>query len=269
MNCEKFKRRLSLFLCMLMVLGTLVGPMSVFADEEVPADSEDTAPEAAVLTTGEDVSAEEGDASDDTAATDLSATEENAADDNYTADYDEETLKKLLEAESYREYTKHYEGVPVAGETITILAAEALNEELTTAEHSVIDAGEITTEATYGDAPKGDVLETGDSGETVFNFTVPKTGMYSIRVTYTSRPQLDSVSSDISTTIERMLYIDDQLPFSETRYLYFPRVWEYEYDKTEDGKTVIDEIDGEEYFAFPKDKNGNDTRPRRWEEVGS
>ncbi len=265
MNCEKFKRRLSLFLCMLMVLGTLVGPMSVFADEEVPADTEDTAPEAAVLTIGEDVSAEESDVSDDTAATVLSATEENAADDNYTADYDEETLKKLLEAESYREYTKHYEGVPVAGETITVLAAEAVNEELTTAEHSVIDAGEITTEATYGDAPKGDVLETGDSGETVFNFTVPKTGMYSIRVTYTSRPQLDSVSSDISTTIERMLYIDDQLPFSETRYLYFPRVWEYEYDQTEDGEMVIDEIDGEEYLAFPKDKNGNDTRPRRWE----
>ncbi len=263
MNCEKFKRRLSFFLCMLMVLGTLVGPMSVFADEEVPADTEDTASEAAVLTVGEDVSAEDGTQSDDAVV--LSATEENAAEDNYTADYDEETLKKLLDAGSYREYLKLYEGVPAANKDFTILAAEAVNEELTTAEHSVIDAGEVTTEATYGDAPKGDVLETGDSGETVFNFTVPKTGMYSIRVTYTSRPQLDSVSSDISTTIERMLYIDDQLPFSETRYLYFPRVWEYEYDKAEDGKTAVDEIGGEEYLAFPKDKNGNDTRPRRWE----
>ena len=262
MNCETLKRRLSFFLCVLMVLGTLVGPMSVFADEEDPADAE-AVPEATVLSDDEDISAEGEDVS---VLTTGSEPAENGSGDSYTADYDEETLQKLLGAKSYREYIKQYEGVPAAGKDFTILAVEAVNEELTTAEHSVMDAGEITTEHLYDDeAPKGDALETGDSGETVFNFTVPKTGMYSMRVTYTSRPQMDEVSSDISTTIERMLYIDDQLPFSETRYLYFPRVWEYEYDKDENGETAYDEIGGEEYLAFPKDKNGNDTRPRRWE----
>ena len=146
MNCEKLKRRLSLFLCALMVLGTLVGPMSVFADEEDPADAE-TAPEAAVLSDDEDISAEGEDVS---VLTTGSATVENGAGDNYTADYDEETLKKLLDAKSYREYLKQFEGVPAAGEDFTILAVDAVNEELTTAEHSVMDAGEVATDATYG-----------------------------------------------------------------------------------------------------------------------
>lgn len=266
MNCEKFKRRLSLFLCILMVMGTMVTPLSVFADEEVPETSEDTASEAAVTAVeDEDVSANGSEASDGASDADASAADETAADEGYTADYDEVTLKKLLEAVSYREYIQQYVNVPNTSEDVTVLAVDALNKELTTAETSIIDCSEISTEAAYGDAPEGQAVETGDSGNTVFNITVPETGMYSISFTYTSRPQADSVSSDISTTIERMLYIDDQLPFSETRYLYFPRVWEYEYDKTEDGDAAIDEIGGEEYLAFPKDKNGNDTRPRRWE----
>ncbi|MBE6686009.1 MAG: extracellular solute-binding protein [Ruminococcaceae bacterium] len=163
----------------------------------------------------------------------------------------------------------------------------------TTAEHSIIDASEIKdTKGVsadyfhYDEAVEGDVLVTGDTGETVFRFQVPETGKYAMRVTYTSNPQADAdaeqADAEISTTIERMLYIDGKLPFSEARYLYFPRCWTYEYQTLEEGKTLkemgydteryeVDEETGRiidkkyDCYTFPEDKNGNDTRPRRWE----
>ncbi|MBR5515017.1 MAG: extracellular solute-binding protein [Clostridia bacterium] len=163
----------------------------------------------------------------------------------------------------------------------------------TTASYELKDASEVKDTKgvvaghfSYEDEVTGTVLSTGDTGETVFRFNVEKTGMYAMRITYTSNPQADSdeelEDAEISTTIERMLYIDGKLPFSEARYLYFPRCWSYEYRTIEEGKTleemgydtdkyVVDEETGriidKEYdcYTFPEDKNGNDTRPRRWE----
>ncbi|MBE6572962.1 MAG: hypothetical protein E7652_01045 [Ruminococcaceae bacterium] len=131
------------------------------------------------------------------------------------------------------------------------------------------------------------VVATGGDDETVFRFYVEKGGMYCLKLTYSTNPQESDDESladaEISTTIERILYIDGKLPFSEARYLYFPRCWSYEYmtEDALDGKT-LEEVYGDdgrfvvnddgyiidtEYdaYTFPMDKNGNDTRPRRWE----
>ena len=252
MNCEKLKRRLALLLCVLTVAGTLTAPAAVYADDGDADDS--SAPDAAEVTA--------------TAGT--PATADAAEDDpdfygtpgmQYASSYDQETLKRLIDADSYRNYKRLYENVPTAKQTV-VITPDDLNEELTTAEHSLMDASEVSDRATYGEAPKGKVLLTGAQGQTVFNVNIPDTGMYAMRVTYGSITTAEDMTTEIATTIERMLYIDDVLPYSEARYLYFPRVWEYEFESDEDGNLVYDE-DG--FLQFPKDKNGNDTRPRRWE----
>lgn len=178
----------------------------------------------------------------------------------------------------------------------------------TTAQVSVIEAKDTkATDTNFEyvaeeDKVKGDdkVVSTGETGDTVFAFEIPEgqEGFYCINVTYTTNPQSSDdenlKDSEISTTIERMLYIDGKLPFSESRYLYFPRCWQYEYmtEGALNGKTLEEVYGDEEYngeprfyfsdklgldgtplimdrkynaYTFPMDKNGNDTRPRRWE----
>ncbi len=253
------KKVLSLFLVLVTLLGTLSMP-GVFADEETDADkTSDTAsdllgapemtveavddPEVAVATEGEELPEETAEPEDD---------------GQYHVTYDEETLNKLIGVDSYSAYSRKYKDVGKGSESVVINAVEAYNAEQSTAEVSV-ESG-----TAYGDGSiDADVLVTGGSGETVFNVTVPKEGMYAMKVTYASVVTNDEDATEISTTIERMLYIDDALPFSETRYLYFPRTWEYEYESDENGELIYDE----EYdcLTFPEDKNGNDTRPRRWE----
>ena len=236
MNFEKFKRRVALLLCALMVLGVLTAPMGVYADG-------DDAPVSATLSDGQSAS----------------GTGKNGM--QYSASYDAEFMKRLVDAESYRKYVTLYKNVPTATDTVTITPSD-LNEELTTATHSLVDASAVSDKHAYGgDVPTGKVLLTGREGNTVFDVDIPKTGMYSIRVTYGSIVDR-SDTTEISTTIERMIYIDDVLPFSEARYIYFPRFWEYEYDFDADGSPLRDE---EGFLQFPHDKNGNDTRPRRWE----
>jgi hypothetical protein len=90
----------------------------------------------------------------------------------------------------------------------------------------------------------GDSLYMADKGKTSWTFTVPETGRYALRITYYP-------IKGTNTTIERMLYIDGKLPFSEARYFYIPRVWEYILNK-----------DG----GFDIDMNGNDIRPVRQED---
>ena len=238
MNREKLKRGISVLLCVLMAAGTLSMPLAVYADGPDGTD-----------TTG----------SGDAAA----ASTDNTLDETleYYASYDAELMKRLVSADSYRKYQNLYKNVPAAKQTVTLTYAD-LNEEKTTATHYLIDAKTVAENHAYGgEVPTGDVLFTGKEGETVFNVTIPETGMYSIRLTYASIVDKED-TTEIATTIERMLYIDNELPFSETRYLYFPRVWEYEYDLDEEGNPIYTE-DG--YLQFPKDKNGNDTRPRRWQ----
>ena len=237
MNWEKFKRRTALLLSVLMVSGVLTVPMGVYADDADTAAVAEPAEQAAAVT----------------------GVTANGM--QYSASYDAEFMKRLVDAESYRKYINLYKNVPTAEDTV-VITPDDLNEELTTASHSLIDASAVSDKHAYGDAvPQGKVLMTGREGNTVFDVDVPKTGMYSIRITYGSVVDRDD-TTEISTTIERMIYIDDELPFSEARYIYFPRYWEYEYDFAEDGSPLRDE---EGFLQFQHDKNGNDTRPRRWE----
>lgn len=241
------------------------------AKEETAADDETAAEDEAAL--------DNAAATDDTAVTDDAAAADQEADEDVVTDDDaaDDT---------------------VAAQTDKKVVDNAEREIITsTADVKIIDASEMNAGhfdyVDEEDYVTGKAVSTGASGETVFKFYVPKTALYSMNMIYTSNPQPSDdenmADTEISTTIERMLYIDGALPFSETRYLYFPRCWTYEYLTLEEGKSLEDMgYDPEDYtivevenpdgtvskrivdkeyncYTFPVDKNGNDTRPRRWE----
>ncbi len=286
------KVRITKFLALLMALVTLLGTLSMpalfAAEEDTEATSDSSvlgAPEMTVL------SAEDG-----------AQTGEALPEDEYHIEYDKKQLDKLIGVESYYSYTQKHKDMPKGEDTIVINAVESYLPDQSTANVEVVDG------AGYGDGSvSGDVLRTGDTGETVFKINVPKEGKYAVALNYASVVVNDEDATEISTTIERMFSIDGAMPFSECRYLYFPRCWEYEYyaiptateikakgidisgyevndnDMITNGDDALLEalgfdiddykLDNEgnlidrEYDCktFPKDKNGNDTRPRRWE----
>ena len=142
-------------------------------------------------------------------------------------------LKQLIEASAYKRYDARYESVSKGGSIITINAAE-YDAEGTTAAVEVKNNFEGST---------GSSLYMAERGLTTWKFNVPETGRYAMRITYFP-------VKGTNTTIERMLFIDGYLPFSEARYFYFPRVWGY----------ILDEENN-----FDIDMNGNDIRPVRQE----
>ena len=102
---------------------------------------------------------------------------------------------------------------------------------------------------------KGDALYMPSNGLTSWKFSVPSTAYYAIRVTYFPVTEFEGKEVSTFTTIERTLYIDGRIPFSEARYFYFPRTWVYEDCETDaDGR-----------YIFQTDASGNDVRPIRYE----
>ena len=135
-----------------------------------------------------------------------------------------------------------------------------------------------------------------DRGLTTFKIYVPETGMYAIDlqcypVAYHDVDG-DGVKEQVSTktTIERMFYIDGELPFNECRYLYIPRSWTYvgtngidelfregepkraDFDSDSEYKeayekwlTESEKLGGAGNFVWDKDMQNNDIRPDRLE----
>jgi len=83
------------------------------------------------------------------------------------------------------------------------------------------------------------VLICPDEGKVTWSFTVPEAGLYSIRLNYFPIPGKGS-------SIERMIEINGEVPFSEARNISFSRIWK---DDSE----------------ISQDSRGNDIRPRQSE----
>ncbi len=143
---------------------------------------------------------------------------------------------------------------------------------------------------------EGDELNgvyTPGSGKTTFKIEVPKSGMYSIDLLYFPVANYDVDGDGIAeqtstkTTIERMFFIDGELPFNECRYLYLPRSWEYvatngkdliyredepirsNYESDAAYKAAYEEwakeTGGSGNYLWDKDIQNNDIRPDRVE----
>ncbi|MBR5767832.1 MAG: extracellular solute-binding protein [Clostridia bacterium] len=145
---------------------------------------------------------------------------------------------------SYSDYSERYGSAQKASESIVIDATD-YDPANTTAEVRVLENIDGVSKALYMPS----------TGITSWKVSVPENALYAIRITYYPIAELDGVEVTTYTTIERTLYIDGRIPFSEARYFYFPRNWVYQ-DVTRNDDGTID---------FRKDAMGNDVRPIRGE----
>ncbi|MCD7832070.1 MAG: extracellular solute-binding protein [Firmicutes bacterium] len=186
------------------------------------------------LTITTSVSADDEDTTDETEETD------DGTDDSTTTSTSSHTslqeLSDTLNAESYAEYQEDYDYSTDkrATQSVTILAAEAVVEDETDAETEVY---------TDYNGVSGDSLYIGDTGTVTWTVNIPETGFYAMKIIYYPIDNKDN-------SIERMLYINGAVPFSEARYLAMTRIYVNEYSVDEDGN-----------YVFDTDINGNDIRP--------
>ena len=152
-------------------------------------------------------------------------------------------IRKLLYTPAYSDYLANYSNVPVATDEIVINAVN-YDKDATTAEVKAVKNFEGVSDALYTPA----------TGETVWKFTVPTTGMYAITLDYYAVGEFEGKNVSTYTTIERLMYIDDALPFSEARYLYFPRQWHYK------DSAFLKDADGN--FTYEYDSDGKVVRKR-------
>ncbi len=144
----------------------------------------------------------------------------------------------------YLEYLERHKNVEKAKESLFIDAAN-YDKANTTAAVEVLENFEGEASALYMPS----------TGVTSWKVNVPSDAFYAMRITYYPIAEYGGQEVTTYTTIERMLFIDGRVPFTEARYFYFPRNWKYE----EHG------VDDNGYCQFQTDASGNDVRPIRSE----
>ncbi len=147
-------------------------------------------------------------------------------------------ISAALNAISYLEYCNEHKDAVRANKEVTI-DASVYNKEMTDAAVEVYKDYE---------GMEGDSLFIPDSGKVTWDVKVPETGKYAIEVVYYP-------ISNKANSIERMFYINDEVPFAEARYLAMTKIWRNDYKKDENGNDV-----------FLSDINGNDIRPETYED---
>lgn len=165
----------------------------------------------------------------------LSAAKESA--DGQASSLATTTLKEIsdsLNTISYAEYASRYTNAE-RGTREFVVDVTKYDKEATTAEVEV--RSNVTDD--YG-VTQSKVLYTGDEGMVTWTVNIPQTGKYALEIVYSSE-------SEKTNSIERMLYINGKVPFSEARYLLMTKHWVHQYNE-ETGR-----------FAF--DSTGNEMRP--------
>ena len=113
-------------------------------------------------------------------------------------------IKELLNAISYEEYETKNEEVPKAESTVEVDIS-----------NYVVDNGD-------GFAMVDGGLFTPQTGSVSWTVDVPETGKYAMKIEYYP-------DQNRSTSIERILKINDKVPFAEARFLTLPKHWVNEY----------------------------------------
>lgn len=163
------------------------------------------------------------------------------------------SLVESLTDIDYEEYLKKYEDVPAAGKEIEIDGVD-YDKSMTTAKVSA-------EKGIYGD--KNEVLFIPTDGYATWKFDVAKAGLYTITVEYaaTTKEGRDGEVTSGANNIERVLYINNTVPFEETRTVSFKKTWTFAYTEDENGE-----------LRFEKDSSGTELRPApvfigQWESV--
>lgn len=159
------------------------------------------------------------------------------ADNKFYEDPNE--MKSYLDASSYTVYYERWKSKAPGSTTAEVILANS-NADL------VINSPACQDYASWPDMSLEQAESSvylPNSGSVTFEVEVPSDGLYYIVMKYYTI--LGTVNG-----IERKLYIDDAIPFSEASYLRFSKLWEYDYPTDEDGNPI-----------FQKDLNGNDLQP--------
>ncbi len=118
-----------------------------------------------------------------------------------------EELRELLNAISYDEYAERHADIPRATEAIEVPISEFVTEN---EEIKMVNVGGV------------DVLYTPQNGSVSWTVEVPSTAKYAIKIEYYP-------DQNRATSIERILKINDKVPFAEARFLTIPKRWVNEY----------------------------------------
>ena len=168
-----------------------------------------------------------------------SASEPEGTGDSIT-DVTLDDLRERLNAITYEEYSAKYKNVASAKEEIVIDVLENYD--------SDGEGFEIV------DRDGESALFTPQNGSVSWTVNIPETAKYAIRIDYYP-------DQNRATSIERILQINDKVPFSEARFLTLPKNWVNDYEDfeissdlvakaKEAGYNVI-EKDGKSYITFP------------------
>jgi len=136
-----------------------------------------------------------------------SAAEQDSSGSGSITDVSLEELRELLNAISYEEYAEANKDVPRGTETVEVPIADYVAE------------GEGFEYRTEGGR---EALYTPHNGSVSWTVNVPATGKYAIKLEYYP-------NQNRSTSIERILKINDEVPFAEARFLTLPKRWVNDY----------------------------------------
>jgi ABC-type glycerol-3-phosphate transport system substrate-binding protein len=159
------------------------------------------------------------------------------------------TLSGSLVQTTYQEYLDEYAPEEVSDTGVVLKSQEEVIAEKRVDAEVVIDALDYDADGT--DAEVSEVEDSTDGttalrsdgvGTVTWNFTVPETGFYNIDIIYRS-------VNDNTVDIERVMYINGRVPFTEARHLYLKKIWAFNYNS--DTREGVFDVDG----------NGNELRP--------
>ena len=142
-----------------------------------------------------------------------------------------QSILDVIRAISYDDYDELHSDAPRATKEVSVYAADAYDAETTTSEVAAEEHDGVRA------------LKTGSTGKVTLKINVPETARYVMKIEYCT-------VSDSINAVERILYINDKVPFSEARLLQMKKLWRYELVEQEDGT-----------MRFPVDGSGNELRP--------
>ena len=138
----------------------------------------------------------------------------------------------ILNAMSYTKYIAKYANKP-KGEKEIVISGLDYDKDATTAAVAEIDGH-------YG---VNDSLLVPEVGSVSWTFDIPKDALYTIVIEYCQ-------FKGKTNSIERVFYLNGDVPFSGARSIILSKTWKYDYVKNENGGD-----------SFKQDLSGNDIRP--------
>ena len=150
-------------------------------------------------------------------------------------------MKQLIGTTSYAEYIAEYENESAGKEVIKLDNDRVVGAEKVTESDKCI-ASNISERSDFDFENHKDAVYLSSTGKATWSFDVAddQIGLYYIKITYYN---CETSESSIST-IQRKLYIDDKIPFSEAGALQFVKYW------------VADNVTVSEPIPVPGEKDG-------------